>query len=322
MGSYAEGIFVHKHKQVEIMRDDASVFYAGVGTVVLPSWRCSYYDSVERVVGCEGFLPGMDNAYDAYTQALCSARSGASDTLYDRMRQEGGLYMGITQGYDPLADAMSDKSCSELTGMLLGAMQSMGVPVVLLTREALWTDGYAGVAAMLGLRRGLVSFGFQFSGTTAINDIIGSTVSERLAGIDHLHKGGMQTWAYIECVDNDDVSRDDIVYLVSGLCDRGVDYIYIDGVAEGTTPEVVNTFCMQLVTLCMGSDVKIYLSDSIMQMLGDYMTDATWRTYAGLNPVDYDRLDVSSGMVVAQDITGIVTEVVEDTARVAVSQCK
>lgn len=67
------------------------------------------------------------------------------------LKDSGGIYLGIS--YDAMSDAYA-----EGTGVVFSMCQGLGIPCTMVCDDMSWGDGYAGYAAMLGVRKSLGLF--------------------------------------------------------------------------------------------------------------------------------------------------------------------
>lgn len=101
------------------------------------------------------------------------------------IKARGGLFFG--DWYDPMDDGHAGA-----TGGIFSMCQAMGIPCTFLCDDMSWASGYAGYAAMLGVRKELVWFG-----TTWKWDASEGIRSEKLEGLQSLQKAGFKTWVSI-----------------------------------------------------------------------------------------------------------------------------
>lgn len=102
------------------------------------------------------------------------------------LKAAGGVFLGI--GYDAMSDG-----CADGSGEVFSMCQGLGVPCTLVCEDMSWGDGYAGYAAMLGVRKSLVCFVLRVSSG-------GMITSESAAGLRALGAAGFHVDIYYDVV--------------------------------------------------------------------------------------------------------------------------
>lgn len=128
----------------------------------------------------------------------------------------GGLFFGKL--YDPFDTSNPD--VTDFTGQVYSSCQALGIPTLFLTTRFGWAEGYAGYAAMLGIRRSIVAFGSSF----CQDDLPSWTPwRERIEALKSLHDSGFKTWAFLDNITNFCHART-VVRELEGH----VDFLYFD----------------------------------------------------------------------------------------------
>lgn len=286
------------------------------------AWACDFYSFGKRTSACwfnsesnigldapvlspvlKRCFKNPDHAYHVFEKELVEN--------VESLRADGGVFFSMV--VDPMRSELL-----ELTGRSFSLCNAMGVPTTFVTDHLEWAKDYPGYAAMLGIRRGIVSFG------TTLSAMLGQRVgasprSVLVEGLKSLHTARFLTWLNMDLVDDFNASLDAFTELAPHLT-----YVRV-GIS--TLPEFkvdhsdVVSFVRSLAAVAEKHGVHIMLNSSIGSIYYD-----SFGTIGGSSLIDdwmrpgFDKEQMVP--VMSGDIQGVVQDAMDTVRKEAVKQKK
>lgn len=283
------------------------------------SWACDFYSFGKRTSAC-WFNSESNIGLDApvLSPVLKRCFKNTEDAYHvfekelvenlDDLRANGGAFFSM------VADPMREELL-ELTGRSFSLCNAMGVPATFVTDHFEWAKEYPGYAAMLGIRRGIVSFG------TTLHAMLGQRVgasprSVLVDGLKSLHTARFLTWLDLNPISDIGAALDVFTELAPHLT-----YIHVglsSSLAKSMSLSDVGYFVQSLMVIAEEHDVHVISNTS----LGGFYYNPEWhrryRLFDDWMRPAFDKDQMVS--VTGGDIQGVVQDAMDTVRKEAVKQ--
>ena len=285
------------------------------------SWACDFYSFGKRTSAC-WFNSESNIGLDApvLSPVLKRCFKNTEDAYHvfekelvenlDDLRAHGGVFFSM------VADPMREELL-ELTGRSFSLCNAMGVPATFVTDHLEWAKEYPGYAAMLGIRRGIVSFG------TTLPAMLGQRAgashrSVLVEGLKSLHTARFLTWLDLNPVSDIGAALDVFTELAPHLT-----YIHVglsSTLAKSMSSLDVGSFVKSLLAIADEYGVHIISNMSLGTLYyATYHHNPHSLFDNWFSPV-FDSEQMVS--VTAGDVQGIVQDAMDTVRKEAVKQKK
>lgn len=283
------------------------------------SWACDFYSFGKRTSACwfnsESNI-GLDISVLSPVLKRCFKNTEDAYHVFEKelvenlddLRANGGVFFSM------VADPMREELL-ELTGRSFSLCNAMGVPATFVTDHLEWAKEYPGYAAMLGIRRGIVSFG------TTLPAMLGQRVgasprSVLVEGLKSLHTARFLTWLDLNPISDFGAALDVFTELAPHLT-----YIRVglsSGLAESASWQTVASFVESLMAIAEEHGVHVLTNSSLGSIYYNAVCPPAYSLLDDWERPAFDKDQMVS--VTGGDIQGVVQDAMDTVRKEAVKQ--
>lgn len=283
------------------------------------SWACDFYSFGKRTSACwfnsESNI-GLDTPVLSPVLKRCFKNTEDAYHVFEKelvenlddLRANGGVFFSM------VADPMREELL-ELTGRSFSLCNAMGVPVTFVTDHLDWAKEYPGYAAMLGIRRGIVSFG------TTLPAMLGQRVgassrSVLVEGLKSLHTARFSTWLDLNPISDFGAALDAFTELAPHLTYARVGLS--SGLVKSASWQTVASFVKSLMAIAEEHGVHVLTNSSLGNIYYNAICPPAYSLLDDWERPAFDKDQMVS--ITGGDIQGVVQDAMNTVREEAVKQ--